>query len=386
MWKQISDAPVSERLRTEVGPERIAFGGGLQPYLFRSASGAMMLGNASCGAAVSSVSRDQGRTWERWLPPNPPPDMLGHPTNPFNPNIREVPGIPCAAMGQRADGVILALDPVAHGPDQFGNFHCKLFISSDDLKSFSVKTVPVHHPRGRSGVDDGGQPCGGLSFCRSLLTLPDGTLLASGYGWCEGDTTPCPYIPAATKSRAMLFRSDDGGDTWRHLSDIAVGADVGEEGFSENVVARISGGSRAGRLVALMRTGSNNCAIYQAHSDDDGRTWSVPRALPFGGVFPDLIEMADGTLACSVGWRIWGGGPMQNYYVVFSLDGGDTWTNLTLLPLMDYTATPYPCGTWYSGLREAAPGQLLVVYDFGAFKPTWPVKYIASRVVRVTRD
>ena len=45
-----------------------------------------------------------------------------------------------------------------------------------------------------------------------------------------------------------------------------------------------------------MRTGSNNCPIYQAESDDDGRTWSKPHALPFGGVFPDLIEMADGTV------------------------------------------------------------------------------------------
>jgi photosystem II stability/assembly factor-like uncharacterized protein len=181
----------------------------------------------------------------------------------------------------------------------------------------------------------------------------------------------------------MLFRSDDGGDSWRHFSDIAVGPEIGEEGFSENVVARISRGPKAGRLVALMRTGSNNCAIYQAHSDDDGRTWSKPRALDFGGVFPDLIEMADGTLACSFGWRIWGGGEMQNYYVVFSRDGGETWVNLTLLPLEDHAAVPYPCGTWYTGVRETEPGRLLVVYDFGAFKPTWPVKYIASREVRI---
>ncbi len=385
MWQHLSDAPVDKSFQVTVGPEKIAQGGGLQPYLFRSRNGTLLLGCGMGGVTISSISRDGGKTWQRWLPPNAPPAAWGHPTNPFNPNIQEVPGIPCACMGQRVDGAILALHPAAHGPDPFGDFRCSLYVSTDDMTSFAIKTVRIRHPHGRSGVDDGGQPCGGLSFCRSLLTMPDGTLLASGYGWCEGDITPCPYIPAATKGRAMLFRSDDGGDSWRHYSDIAADLTVGEEGFSENAVVRVSKGPRAGRLVALMRTGSNNCPIYQAESEDEGRTWSKPHALPFGGVFPDLIEMADGTLACSFGWRIWGGGEMQNYYVVFSRDGGETWVNLTLLPLENSAAVPYPAGTWYSGLREVEDGRLLIVYDFGAFKPTWPVKYIGSREVVVKR-
>lgn len=383
MWTHVSDAPTDAGLSVSVGPERIIFAGGLQPGLFRSAKGTLFVfGSNINGGGVNLVSRNNGQSWERWLPPKPPAEVYGHADNPFNPPPSgQIPSVPCGAYCALRDGRVLALDTWANGPNPSGEFLSHLWVSTDDLASFQRKDIRVRHPRGRAGVDDGGIPCPGLCFCRSLLEMPDGGLLATGYGWCEGDTTPCGYLPSASRSRAMVFRSDDGGHTWRHLSDVAVGPEVGEEGFSELSMTRLTHGPHAGRLLALMRTGSNNCAIWQAHSDDNGATWGGLHALAFGGVFPDVITMADGTLACSFGWRIWGGGEMQNYYVVFSRDGGHTWSHLTLLPLENHAAVPYPCGTWYSGLREIAPGRLIVVYDVGTFRPSWPVKYLATREI-----
>ena len=75
---------------------------------------------------------------------------------------------------------------------------------------------------------------------------------------------------------------------------------------------------------------------------------------------------------------------MQNYYVVFSRDRGETWTDLTVMPLETYAAMIYPSDTWYSSLREIAPGVLLVVFDYGAFERDWPVRYLGTREVHVT--
>ena len=59
-------------------------------------------------------------------------------------------------------------------------------------------------------------------------------------------------------------------------------------------MARLSRGPHAGRLVVLLRTGSNDQPIYQATSDDDGKPWSKPRPLDLNGVDPDVIELTDG--------------------------------------------------------------------------------------------
>jgi hypothetical protein len=257
-------------------------------------------------------------------------------------------------------------------------------MSSDDLATFTSRMVRIHHPRGRAGIGDDGKTAG-LVFCRTMLELPSGSLLATAYGWCENDTVADGTQPAiCTRSRVMLFRSDNGGDSWRCVSDIATDPTRGPEGFNETAMVRLSTGAHAGRLVAIMRTGSANCAIHLAQSDDEGATWSDPRALPFGGVYPDLIEMSNGTLACSFGWR--GGGTMESNYVVFSRDGGETWVNLTALPLEGYAATWYRSSTYYTGLREIAPGRLLVVYNHGEFGANWPVKYVAAREVAVVSE
>lgn len=385
MWQTVGEAPVANALRVEVGPERIILTDGLQPVLLRTSKGTLYV---HAGASTPpgwgfarrnifpfaflrhAISRDGGDTWKRWLPASE--QGVGPVTE------------GCAA--ELSDGAVLMLEWIASGPTSKGEWGGGFWESHDDLETLEgPEPMTIHLPQGRGGFDDCGNPYSGLTFHRTLLQLPDGDLLATCYGWFEGDVTPCPYRPEMCKFRCILLRSSDRGRHWRYVATIAVDPDAGEEGFDEPVMVRLSKGPKAGRLVCLMRTGSNDCPVYQSHSDDEGVTWSAPRVLPFGGVDPDLVEMADGTLACSFGWRIWGGGEMQNYYLVFSPDQGETWTNLTVLPMAPAPAVEHQRGTWYSAVREVEPGVLFVTYDVGDFPQDWPVKYIAGRRVSVRR-
>lgn len=383
MWQQLSDAPVDPGLRVELGPERIIFTDGLQPFMFRSRKGTLWFQAGTtppvgwvapqknvAPPVANLVSRDNGKTWKR---------ACLRPDQGMGPVVL---GGECLSL---ADGREYLLEWMADGPDAKGEWRGRYWESHDDLATLEgPKTTTIHLPQARGGFDDSDQPYSGMTIHRTLLQLPNGDLLATAYCFFEGDTTPCTYQPTMFKSRVILLRSQDGGKFWRYVATVAVDPAVGEEGFTEPVMVRLTKGAHAGRLVTLMRTGSNNCAIHQSHSDDEGATWSRPRALEFGGVDPDLIEMDDGTLACSFGWRIWGGGEMQNYYLVFSRDGGETWINPTVLPIELPAAAPWPSGTWYSSLRQTSPGTLLVIYDVGAFGREWPVKYIAGRQVRVS--
>jgi hypothetical protein len=373
------------RFHIDIGSERIVLADGLQPFLFRSRRGTIFLqaqlstplgyvktkehhtvNDYPCG---NVISRDNGKTWKRWRPKEweqRQPYFEGECT-------------------QLRDGTILMLEWVAVLGRKRGVFEGRLWESKDELETLRLSRCHVHLPQAKTrGYDDGGLPYQGITFHRSLLELPGGDLLATNYCWFKGDDTPCPYMPKMWKFRTVLLRSTDRGRNWSYVSTIAADPRVGEEGFNENVMVRLSKGPRAGRLICLIRTGCHDCPIYQTVSDDEGATWAKARPLWIHGVDPDLIEMSDGTLVCSFGWRT------KNWYkpkppsklgnyLVFSRDQGETWTNLTRLAIEPHANTPWT--TCYTTVREIAPRQLLVVYDIGRWG--MPVRYIGSREIRL---
>jgi hypothetical protein len=377
---------MSSRLKIHVGPERHVLSDGLQPFLFRTRRGTLFVqaqltappgfvprtkdvipGDGTCGSALS---RDGGRTWGRYLP-----DAWR----------RQLPYFEGAYVSRR-DGTSLLTEWIARGPTARGEFTIVTWESRDDLQTMRGPILgKLSLPQAkRGGYDDGGRPYSGLTFHRTVLELPNGHLLAVVYGWFKGDETPCPYMPRMCKFRCFVLRSRDRARHWEYLSTVAVDPRVGEEGFNEPVMVRLSRGPHRGRLICLMRTGSHQCPIYQAVSDDDGASWSPPVPQWFCGVDPDLIEMRDGTLVCSFGWRMkrWTERrPPARFgnYLVFSRDQGATWTNLTRLPLEAQAHTPWT--TCYTTVREIGPQRLLVAYDVGRWG--MPVRYIASREVRV---
>ena len=197
--------------------------------------------------------------------------------------------------------------------------------------------------------------------------MPNGDLIATAYGWFRGDNQVSTYMKNMSKFRSLLLRSKDRGRNWSLVSTIAVDPTMGEEGFNEPVLVRLTQGKRAGRFIVLLRTGSNKAKwpnpIYQTESDDEGKTWSKPRALAFDGVNPDLIEMKNGILVAGFGWRTRESrekGPPEKprrlgrehgNYVAFSLDQGETWSQVTRVTELPTTA--------YVTVREIRPNELL---------------------------
>lgn len=369
-------------LSIAVEPECQVLSGGLQPFLFRSARGTLILQaqlpyppvhplparNIFPGLPGTVVSRDGGATWATWQPG--PEQGLG-------PVIE-------GAVVQLEGGAIRVFDWIADGPMTDDAFVGTWWETTDEWRTVrGPLACRIDLPQAKGGFDDTGRPYSGVTFHRTVLALPSGELLATIYCWFHEDNLPSSYEAKMNRYRCVLLRSSDRGETWGYGATIASDVTVGEEGFDEPVMVRLTQGAHAGRLVCLMRTGNRTSPLYQSRSDDDGHTWSTPRALPLRGVDPDLIEMADGTLACSYGYRPLTTPipPDHGNYVAFSTDGGETWGNATHLPIEPHAGADR--STCYTGLCEVAPGRLLVAFDIGWWGG--PIRYVGRRFVQVSR-
>jgi len=380
----------------EVGPERMVLTDGLQPFMVRSATGAIWVmaqttpppglvlppRNTMGFVPAYIISRDNGRTWQRWQSTGMKDATVG--ANELGlPETRFRLGMPMFEGAATAlhDGTVLLMEWIADGPDDTGHYTGQVWESQDDLATFQgpyPSDIPL--PQAKIGYDDCGNPYTGVTFHRTLLELPDGDLLATVYCWFQGDDTPCPYMPRMCKFRCILLRSSDRARSWRYISTIAVDPSVGEEGFDEPVMARLTQGTHPGRLLVLMRTGSNDCPVYQCHSDDEGANWSAPQPLEIMGVDPDLVEAADGTLVALVGRRDWKNQQEKCYYqLIVSEDGGEAWRIASEWRWEPYSGVERT--TSYPALVEVEPGHLLALYDIGAWGE--PVRYIGARDVWV---
>jgi|SoiMethySBSTD1v2_1073268.scaffolds.fasta_scaffold13443_3 BNR repeat protein len=355
-----------ETLKITIGPEVKILPEGLQPFMFLSRQGTLVVqaqlptteDKEFPGRWGTVRSTDGGRSWQNWAPAKEQGE------GPF------IEG----SVGQLKDGTILILEWVARGPKADGNFIGKVWESKDEWKTISGPfEAKFYLPEGKGGFDDGGKPVDGLFIHRTLMEMPDGSLLATAYGWFKEDTVPSSYMKNMDKFRSLLLRSKDRGRNWSLVSTIAVDHTIGEEGFNEPVLIRLSQGKHKGRFIVLLRTGSNKAKwpnpLYQTESDDDGKTWIKPHPLVFDGVNPDLIEMKNGILVAGFGWRtkesrekVPQGQPRRlgqehGNYVAFSLDQGATWTHVTRVTQEPTTA--------YVTVRELRPNQLFLVYDIG---------------------
>lgn len=378
---------------------------GLQPFLFISNEGTILVQNHTSRKTNGTrrqnfhwqndtmISRDGGHTYERFI---------------FDPNADD-PYME-GGMVQRPDGSILLMDTyVVSDPDREDWGIGEAWISHDDMQTFEGPIKTAYHIPDvdfTCSSDDGGHKHDAIRLHRSLINLPDGSLMITLYGWLKGDGAPAGYMPAMMKTRVMVARSTDGGMTWEYVSTVAYDAGIGSEGFDEPSLALIKSGPHAGRLLCAMRTGR---ALYMAHSDDLGRTWSdfktpdlgtdvfafskwraqfetlmkestlVYRSLAGSMVDPDIIQMSNGLIALSYGVRIpeklcWKDPthPENGVYCAFSRDGGDTWSHVIRLLSGEMT-------THYTALREISPGTLLYHYDVGA----WGKPGRAARSCRV---
>jgi len=178
----------------------------------------------------------------------------------------------------------------------------------------------------------------GPSFWYRSVELSNGDLVTTAHTRFIGDT----------KLRAVALGSSDKGYNWNYLGTVAYDPAIPTQGFVEPIVCKLADDE----LISLMRTEGHQ-PMYQAHSTDGGVTWSTPIQSGVNGVAPDMRLLSNGVLACSYGRT---GDPHNNDdNIMFSVDGGQTWTDHTLV---------FPgSSTGYASLEEISPGRLLYVFD-----------------------
>lgn len=298
------------------------------PRLFTLADGSLWQFDSTVDDAIEAIRQEQGSSWRHSLDGGrtwhefATPRHEGYPVTLADGHVRSFSYI----LWQRADGQVygLASDwlPGATGWSEPQPF---------------LVNIPstAQRPNGVSG----------MVLDRTVLREPDGTLLATLYG----------HLAGQEKYNCMLVRSQDEGRTWAFASTIAYAAEIPGEGFCEPVLARVADGS----LLVVMRTGGGyerQYPLYQSRSLDNGQSWSPPENLGVYSVDPDLCLLSNGWLVCSYG--------RPTLEVMVSSDGsGYRWSQ----PMTVFTGN----STCYSGLREVAPGQLLLVYDSNSAGSPW---------------
>lgn len=184
------------------------------------------------------------------------------------------------------------------------------------------------------------------------IEMPDGSIVMGviGYG-LNGD---------AKNTGAVMMRSTDQGATWTYLSTIA--SDPGGKlgAFLEPGILR----TKSGRIVAGLRNGGPDQAIYTTYSDDDGKTWQPPRKTAMHGHPVDLMQLADGRVMATYGIRPPIHARPGGIRACFSRDDGATWDLATEVQIRNDFLN------WDVGYPESIElpdGRVLSVYYYNLF-------------------
>lgn len=387
------------KLRLNFSEEILVIPRGLQPSMLRTKTGALVV-QAQLPekpfpamrmvypyALETRISRDDAKTWNV-IPLKP------------NENGLNMEG----GAVQLRDGTILALDTYITPGKKTNEGIGLLYTSTNDWQTLEgPKDVIFDLPNVNfyASKDDGSHPHDAQRLHRRILELPNGDLITTFYGQLFGDNTPSTYMPSMMKARTILVRSKDRGQHWKLISTVAVGSEIGTEGFCEPTIARLSKGPKTGRLICQMRTGRE---LRETFSYDDGVTWSPHYPRVFAGldiyrtelwvdhfrnfkgskgklldennpddlrgavVDPDLIELRSGILVAAFGVRVpqkacwahpehsWNGN-----YLAFSTDHGETWKNVVRLSSGVLT-------THYMAIEDTlTDNKIFVTYDLGGW-------------------
>lgn len=234
----------------------------------------------------------------------------------------------------------------------------------DDPDYFYEPEVPTFY---EPVTREHGSVIGGHIFGR-VVRLPDNALCVAAYVTMEGNETRLKQSSSYVKPRAdgtapeaeeetldssLLFRSEDEGENWEHVSTIGKiqpgepfdGGQIYSEGFNETGLSVTSDG----KLYALMRHGSY-MLLWRTISEDGGRTWGDLQAFNYPGVAPSLALLPNGILAA-----VWG---RPGLTVGFSLDGTGTNWDILVGIMHDGIASQK-----YGWLVTMGENRLMLFYD-----------------------
>jgi len=181
------------------------------------------------------------------------------------------------------------------------------------------------------------------------IQLADGRLLYLGINKKVGSRTT-PAAPAGQRIGAA--ESADDGKTWKLIGFVPTPKGVAQSGFHEPHAVECADGS----LVVMIRHhgAPGDRVLWQAESQDGGKTWTEARPTPIWGLPPHLIRLADDRLLLSYGHRRKPFGQRA----LLSVDLGRTWP---LEGLISVQAAPNG-DLGYPASVQLDPQTILTVY------------------------
>lgn len=166
------------------------------------------------------------------------------------------------------------------------------------------------------------------------VELPDGSVVVVTYAGFKGEDK---------KAVQGIFKTKDGGDTWRHIATLDAPFNL-----DEPAIAALPDG----RLITICR---REGAV--AWSSDLGNTWTKPQPLPFKMYDPWLLVLKNGTLICVHGSY---NKEMPGVRAILSPDGGATW----MAAGSDYGFSIDPSVYGYSRGIQLDDGSIFMVYIY----------------------
>ena len=380
-WTTWSHAAGFEVTEVVVGPQvRIPWKGDYGVFSAQLKDGTIIMSQS----ATSLCSRDGGKTWQDG-------PALG------------------TQFVQCQDGTIIGTQGGATPTDKPGHYQLTVYTSTDSAQTSQSSTASLVVMDAADYITgDDSKKYTNLIICNGIVELADGSLLATGYGNFKTDKIPIKGFggkDGLCMYRTYTIRSTDRGKTWAYYSTVAYDGVTGQESFCEASLINLGNDE----LLATMRTGRYS-PLYQCRSLDGGKTWGKPKSTHVLGLWNGLAMLDNGVLVSAYGWRsvkpnveayveahadfmkryvddsIYKNPDMKDAgdYVMFSTDGGRTWTHHTLMatyPTAGYVSVA-PVGPDSFIVLSHGAGSYPAVKDSPYTKYGWGVTPLA-RVCRV---
>lgn len=159
---------------------------------------------------------------------------------------------------------------------------------------------------------------------------------------------------AAENKAIAAYESADDGKTWSLVGEVPLSDDgLTVSAFHEPHVVELSNGRLLGAIRVHGTTPDTGFTIYLTHSDDGGKTWTVPTPTGIIGSPPHLLLHSSGAVIMTYGYRRSPYGQRTK----ISRDGGQTWSHEIIVNDQGIDGDlGYPCTV------ELPDGSLITVY------------------------
>jgi len=186
------------------------------------------------------------------------------------------------------------------------------------------------------------KPGPGKDSIHGGLHLADGSLLVASY--------------RLEKDHVGVYHAKSPDDPWQKISEV-YSPNPDSLRFGEPHIVQLT----SGRIIMMIRATTKpyndldpRCFLYGTYSDDNGKTWADPYQTPLWGYPPHVLQLSDGRILCTYGYRR----PPFGQRACISEDGV-TWKKESEIILRD---DAFNKDLGYPVSVELEPGIVLSVY------------------------